>query len=204
MNQPADLTNVAATPVPSDPPPPADHAMIDLETLGRRPFVPILSIGACAMRLDNNDVIEDMFFQPITLESCFAAGLRADASTITWWMTHESITPEARAASFSHPNAVSLPLALDAFTEWLQSRPLQLWGNSARFDLGILESAYVACGKEPPWEFRNERCYRTVKNLPGARDIKLQASGVFHHPTHDAVCQAWHLRAINQQLQLHL
>lgn len=181
-----------------------DHAMLDLETLGRRPFCPVLSIGACAFTMDPRDQIGDLFFQPITLQSCFDAGLRPDASTIEWWLTNEHVTPEARAASFANPNAVPLAQALDNFTDWLQSRPLQLWGNSARFDLGILEAAYIACGKEPPWDFRLERCYRTIKNLPGAADVDLVRIGTYHNPTADALSQAMHLRAINEKLQLHL
>ena len=35
----------------------------------------------------------------------------------------------------------------DAITDYLNSRPAHLWGNSARFDMGILEAAYLACGK---------------------------------------------------------
>lgn len=190
-------TQVIILPEPTD-------AMVDLETLGKRPYVPILSIGACAMRLDNNEPITDLFFIAIRLDSCLDHGLKVDASTIEWWMTHESITPEARAASFANPNAVTLPAALDAFTDWLQSRPMKLWGNSARFDLGILEAAYTVCSKNPPWQHYDERCYRTIKNLPDAREIKLVRDGTFHHPTADAVCQAMHLREINQKLQLHL
>lgn len=181
-----------------------NHVMLDLETLGRQPFCPLLSIGACAFRCDNDETIVDVFFQAITLESCFAAGLRADANTIEWWMVDPSVTDDARKAAFCDPKAVALPLALDAFTDWLASRPLALWGNSARFDLGLLEAAYKACGKEVPWKFYDERCYRTVKNLPEAREIPLVRIGVHHHPAADAVSQAMHLRTISQRLFLHL
>lgn len=192
-----------ATPlaVPLEP----NHAVLDLETLGKVPYVAILSIGACALRLDNDAPITDMFYQPTTLESCFAVGLKADASTIQWWMTNENVTQEAREMAFgASNNALPLPMVLDAFTDWLQSRPLQLWGNSARFDLGILEAAYLACGKEPPWDFRLERCYRTIKNLPAAREVEFVRVGTYHNAVHDAVSQALHLREINQKLQLHL
>jgi hypothetical protein len=198
---PTVMLGLAETPTNLEP----NHAMLDLETLGKRPYCPLLSIGACAMRLDTHEEITDLFYQPITLESCLAAGLRVDASTIQWWMTNEHVTQEAREMAFgASNNALALPMVLDAFTDWLQSRPLQLWGNSARFDLGILESAYLACGKEPPWDFRLERCYRTVKNLPGAADIEFVRVGTYHNAVHDAVSQALHLRQINLKLQLHL
>lgn len=178
-----------------------NHAMIDLETLGTDPYSPILAIGACALRLDDNEAITDAFYQAVDLESCLKCGLRPSASTIKWWMDQGE---GARRAAFMDPEAVTLPLALDAFTDWLQSRPLKLWGNSARFDLGLLEAAYKACGKEVPWRFRDEACYRTIKALPGALTIELQRLGVHHNALDDALSQALHLRAINQTLQLEL
>lgn len=196
----AALTPVAAAIAAFEP----DHAMLDLETLGKKPFCPILSIGACAFRMDGVMTDPDTFYLAVTLESCFAVGLRADASTIEWWMTDAHVSQEARDNAFAGAERVSLPAALDAFTDWLQSRPLQLWGNSARFDLGILEAAYQACGKEAPWDFRQERCYRTIKTLPGAADVPFTRIGTYHNALADAMSQAMHLREINRKLQLHL
>lgn len=207
-----DLTG-AATAAPPEP----KDAMIDIETLGRRPFCPILAIGACTFRMNGDgvegdpnlpaNIVVEPFYVAIDLESCMEVGLKADASTIKWWMGSDPTnvpTDEARQRAFLDPKAVKLVHALDAFTDFLQSRPLKLWGNSARFDLGILESAYIACGKEPPWEFYNERCYRTIKNLKEARDVKLQRYGVHHNALDDAISQALHLRAINDRLHLQL
>src|SRR3954471_22721479 len=103
-----------------------DHSMVDLETLGLKAGCAILSIGACAMRLDTNDQIdgENLFYQPIQLQSCLDVGLRIEAQTLTWWMTHESVTHEARMQAFCSEVAAPLPMALDAFTTWLNSRPL--------------------------------------------------------------------------------
>jgi DNA polymerase III epsilon subunit-like protein len=178
-----------------------NHAVVDLETLGTDPYAPILAIGACAFRVDDNVPITDAFYQAVALDSCLQLGLRPSASTIQWWMDQAE---GARKAAFNDPQAVTLPLALDAFTDWLNSRPLKLWGNSARFDLGLLEAAYKACGKEVPWHFRDERCYRTIKTLPGARVIELERFGTHHNALDDALSQALHLRAISQQLHLQM
>lgn len=177
----------------------AKHCMTDLETLGKKPYCPVLTIGACAFNLDDNLPIVDVFYQPIRLDSCLEVGLRVDADTLKWWMQQD---PAAVQAAFLDEQAVKLPNALDAFTDWIGSRPMQMWGNSARFDMGILEAAYQVCGKEIPWEWRNERDYRTVKNIASARDIPLQRVGLFHHASDDAVSQAYHLRRVSQQLQL--
>lgn len=176
----------------------ATDAMLDLETLGTKPYSPILAIGACAFRPDQVGPIEDAFYQAVTLESCLDLGLRPSADTILWWMDRE---PEARAV-FKDPLAVTLPLALDAFTDWLNSRPLKLWGNSAAFDCGLLAAAYTACGKVVPWEFYNERCYRTLKKLSGADGIPLARVGTHHNAVDDALSQAYHLMAIYKGLGL--
>lgn len=214
-----DLTGAATSGAPTPVFEPR-HAMLDIETLGRKPFCPLLSIGACSFRMTGDvpptevdgdanlltNVIVDVFYQAVTLESCLELGMKPDADTLAWWMGLQESSPSeaARRQLFADPQAVKLPLALDAFTTWLNSRPLQLWGNSARFDLGILEASYNVCGKELPWSFRNERCYRTVKNLPGARDVELVRFGTFHNGLDDAISQALHLRAIDERLQLHL
>lgn len=181
------------------------HSMIDLETLGTDSFAPITAIGAVAFRMDDSvPAGADMFYQSITIDSNFAVGLRPSADTLKWWMTDPSVTQAARDATFNDPQACPLSQALDLFTDWLNSRPLQLWGNSARFDLGLLDNAYKACGKKAPWSFRLERCYRTIKNLPGAQGIEVPRSGTHHNALDDAISQMLHLRLINKMLNLHL
>lgn len=173
------------------------HVMLDIETMGTDPFAPVIAIGACRFEMDDSP-IEDTFYQAITLESCLEVGLRASASTTVWWMGQSE---QARAV-FTDADAVKLPHALDAFTDFLNSRPDDLWGNSARFDIGLLEACYKACGKEVPWMHWSERCYRTLKNLPGAKDVKLVRQGTYHHALDDAISQANHLRNIYKHLGL--
>jgi hypothetical protein len=184
------------------------NCMLDTETLGVKPFCPVLSIGACIVDMTTDpdtaapiDLIKDPFYVAIDLQSCLDVGLKVDADTLRWWMEQK---PEAIQAAFNDPQRVSLPVALDAFTTWVNSRPLKMWGNSARFDLGIIEAAYTAIGKQAPWEFRNERCYRTVKGLPEARGIECPRYGTHHNALDDAISQALHLAAINKRLCLHL
>lgn len=178
--------------------PNAGHAMVDLETMGTQPYAPILSIGACAFSMDG-EPIADLFYQTVTLESCLELGMRPDAGAIEFWMGQ----PEgAKQGWLKNPNAVTLPLALDAFTDWWNSRPMSMWGNSARFDCGLLEAAYKLCRKEVPWSWWKEGCYRTVKNLPGARSVALQRYGVHHNALDDAISQAYHLRDIYRTLKL--
>lgn len=178
--------------------PDATDAMLDLETMGTDPYCPVLSIGACAFQMEAGIPIQDTFYQAIQLSSCMELGLRPSASTMLWWMQRERA---AQAVMFDE-RAVTLPVALDAFTEWWQSRPMNIWGNSARFDCGILEAAYKVCGKQVPWPFWKEQCYRTIKTLPGAKDVPFKRIGVHHHALDDALSQAAHLRLIMKHLKL--
>jgi DNA polymerase III epsilon subunit-like protein len=172
-----------------EPPEEGVEVMVDLETMGTDSFSPIIAIGAVRFIAGDTYPMEP-FYQPITLESCLSAGLRSKADTILWWMKQSS---EAKQV-FEDPRACALPLALDAFTDWLGSRPDYLWGNSAAFDLGLLKDAYKACGKEAPWAFHRERCYRTLKSLPGMDRFKLQRRGTHHNALDDAISQAGHCR----------
>lgn len=192
-------TTMEIQPLPATPAAPEiHHAMTDLETLGTDPGCPILSIGAYGFNFDNDHY--EQFYLAIKLSSCFEIGMRPSADTIGWWMGQSD---QARYV-FKDPQAVHIAEALDMFTLWLNSRPLTLWGNSARFDMGILEAAYKMCGKNPPWKFWKEGCYRTIKNFPKARDIKLARVGTYHNALDDAMSQALHLKAINEQLGLGL
>lgn len=180
------------------PTPEIHHVMGDLETLGTDPGCPIVSIGLYGFNMDDDH--SESFYVPVKLASCFDIGLRPNADTICWWMGQS----DAARAVFKDPNAVHIAVALDMVTMWLNSRPLTLWGNSARFDMGILEAAYKACGKDIPWKFWKEGCYRTVKNFPRAAAIKLDRVGTYHNALDDAKSQALHLRNINSTLGLGL
>ena len=175
-----------------EPPEHGVEAMLDLETLGTEPFCPILTIGACRFEAGPMQPMEP-FYQAVRLDSCLALGMKPSASTIDWWMRQSK---EAQDAAFRDPDAVDLPEALDRFTTWLNARPDNLWGNSARFDIGILAAAYKVCGKEVSWDHWREMDYRCLKNLPGMAQFRLKRAGTHHNALDDAVSQAHHCRAM--------
>lgn len=180
-----------------DPPEHAVQVMLDLETLGTKPYCPVLTIGAVRFEVGDMQPMHP-FYQAIRLESCLEHGLKPAAGTIDWWMKQSQA---AQDAAFRDEKAVDLPEALDRFTDWMGSRPDYVWGNSALFDNGILEAAYFACGKQLPWKAFHERCYRTLKSLPGMEQFKLQRAGTHHNALDDAVTQARHCRAMLQHLE---
>ena len=69
-----------------------------------------------------------------------------------------------------------------------------MWGNGAEFDNVILSQAYKNVEKEVPWQYYNNRCYRTVKNL--FPHIEMERVGAHHNALDDAKSQAEHLLGI--------
>lgn len=158
-DSPAVLPLAPDAPEPSVPSP--IHVMVDLETFGRRPGAVIRSLGAVKFTKEG---ILDRFHVGVELASALSAGLRIDAETLTWWQH-----PDRRDAldALNALEAVDIGSALMGFSEWCGTAPFAIWGNSAKFDLGILEAAYTACDFFPPWHPRDERCYRTINTLFG-------------------------------------
>ncbi len=166
------------------------HVMNDIETLGTGDDAIITSIGAVKF---NAYGIIDTFHMGVDPDSAQAFGLKISAGTVMWWM--EEAQAEARRALVAlerHP----LPVALQAYRHWYGDESLPTWGNGATFDNVIMRSAWRAVGHPMPWDFRFDRCYRTMKSLPGAP--AMQRSGVHHDALDDARSQALHLIAIWQ------
>lgn len=170
--------------------------MCDLETLGTRPGSIIISIGAT--KFDENGPYGEPFYMRIDMQSCVDAGMLIDVDTIKWWMKQSD---EARAEF--QKESVELGYALANFGMWCDNEDakdrdncncanIELWGNGANFDNSLLKAAYDKIGMEAPWEFWNDRCYRTLKAM--YPNIKLpKREGTHHNALDDAISQANHL-----------
>lgn len=165
------------------------QVMLDLETMGNGNRAAIIAIGAVSFTRDG---VQERFYQQVRLDSSLAAGLEMDASTVLWWLQQ---SPEARAAFKNNESAATLGDALDAFSAWyLTYGGDEVWGNGAAFDNTILSAAYRLTGRDQPWKFWNDRCYRTVKSMNP--QVKLGRVGTHHNAVDDAQSQAEHLIAI--------
>jgi len=170
--------------------------MCDLETLGTRPGSIIISIGAT--KFDENGPYGEPFYMRIDMQSCVDAGLLIDVDTIKWWMKQSD---EARAEF--QKEAHELGYTLHQFGVWCDDvdakerdncncANIELWGNGANFDNVLLKAAYDLVGMEAPWEFWNDRCYRTLKAM--YPHIKMPARvGTHHNALDDVISQVNHL-----------
>lgn len=172
--------------------------MIDLETMGTRNDAAIVSIGAVFFDM-HRGTIGEPFCRPVNLATSVARGGTMDPGTVMWWVGQSQEARDAMRFSAYH-----VDLALAEFRLWLTTQcrreDVRPWGNSARFDLGILSSAFDRSGIETPWEWWNERCYRTLRNQYPT--IELDERGGTHHKADDdAIFQAKHLIKIVNTLR---
>lgn len=164
-----------------------EHVMLDLETLSTEPDAVIVAIGAVKFTATT---IVDSIYIPVSAQSCQDHGLHLNGDTVIWWLKQS----DAARAALTDPDALDLGTALDGFQMWFgDNKPL--WGNGATFDNVVLDSAYKAAGLERPWSYKMDRCYRTLRNIPGAPDADDRV-GEHHNALDDAMFQTLHLQKI--------
>jgi hypothetical protein len=102
---------------------------------------------------------------------------------LSWWLDQSaSVREQLRGGE-------ELPQVLHEFAAFYrEAEPDEIWANAPSFDCEILSDAYARVDIEQPWDYWDERCYRTVKNLPDAADIDRQ--GDHHDALDDAAHQA--------------
>lgn len=175
--------------------------MVDLETLGVLPGCKIMTIGATAFNL--REGVVDSFYMRVERDNQY--GLTEDHETVAWWMSQdEEISEEV----FEPSNRCDLKSALWYLSEFIREysntdsdgkTTAVIFGNGSDFDNAILQYAYRACKLRPAWEFYNNRCYRTIKNM--APNVELKRKGLLHNAVDDAVSQTEHLIEVLKYLE---
>lgn len=169
--------------------------MIDHETLGTTADAVIISIGAVKFDLETGEIDEEAFYRSISIDSNLEYKRRISEDTLIWWFKQDA----AAQAVFYEPKE-RISDVLTEFSDWVGAGNNTVWSNGADFDIPMLAHAYTQCGIEIPWKFWNSRCYRTYKNLPGAKNIRIAPTGVKHNALADAYQQAQTLCAIHKAL----
>ena len=176
-----------------------DHLMIDLETMGKNPDAPIISIGAIFFDPQTGDMGPE-FSKTIDLET---AGGVIDRDTIKWWLKQSR---EAQSAIMT--DEIQLDDALLQLREFIDENSgeffVQVWGNGANFDNTILRRSYERQGIPCPWRYYNDRDVRTIVELGKAIDFDARTAipfeGERHNALDDARYQAKYVSAIWQKL----
>ncbi|HCB8441834.1 TPA: 3'-5' exoribonuclease [Escherichia coli] len=176
-----------------------DHLMIDLETMGKNPDAPIISIGAIFFDPQTGDMGPE-FSKTIDLET---AGGVINRDTIKWWLKQSR---EAQSAILT--DEIPLDDALLQLREFIDENSgeffVQVWGNGANFDNVILRRSYERQGIPCPWRYCNDRDVRTIVELGKAIDFDARTAipfeGERHNALDDARYQAKYVSAIWQKL----
>ncbi|WP_105467199.1 exonuclease [Escherichia coli] len=176
-----------------------DHLMIDLETMGKNPDAPIISIGAIFFDPQTGDMGPE-FSKTIDLET---TGGVIDRDTIKWWLKQSR---EAQSALLT--DEIPLDDALLQLREFIDENSgeffVQVWGNGANFDNVILRRSYERQGIPCPWRYCNDRDVRTIVELGKTIGFDARTAipfeGVPHNALDDARHQAKYVSAIWQKL----
>lgn len=183
-----------------------NHLMIDLETMGTNPDVPIVAIGAAFFEPRSGEFGE-MFACTVSLESAMQAGSRPDGDTILFWLGQSEAARQAICGKAAKP--LKLNDALNAFSTFISRncenpKYLKVWGNGASFDNVILRRSYELTGLKCPWHFSGDSDVRTMVMLgrqlgfDPKRDLPF--TGERHTAMADAIHQAQYVSAIWQRL----
>ena len=191
--------------------------MVDLETMGKRPGCPVLSIGAVFFDPQTGALGPEMY-EVVNYKSCLQLGLEADAETEAWWAQQSEearlvidlamvnkgdYSPKRKGGTgkqITAPPNVGIGRALDIFSEFVEpvgKREVRVWGNGSDFDNAILAHCFHAAKRELPWEFWNSRCFRTLKALSA---MKMERTGTYHNALDDAKTQALHAAKVFAEL----
>lgn len=157
------------------------QVMLDLETLGVSPGCAIIAIGA--VKFDRERVVDEFYYRP-------QWGGRLEHDTVKWWLGQS----DAARSELLKPVDGMMDQGLREFMKFLGDLPV--WGNGSDFDNAILLDCYRRFSV-PTWSHRQNRCYRTVRNLV---NVPFSPPKIAHHAVEDARAQAVHLMEILYKL----
>lgn len=171
------------------------EVMLDIETLATTPDAMMISLGAALRTPDG--LIHTI---ELPIETVADDRLAIDPGTVRWWLRQD----EPARASVSG-KGMSLLQACINFNNALSSfvrdpKELRVWGNGSMFDNVIVKHNYKIAGVEPVWGYRNDMCYRTLKNL--YPQIPYVAPENAHIASEDAKAQLIHLEKILQVMNV--
>lgn len=163
---------------------PETHIMIDFEALNTTPDAAVISIGAVVFRVNG---LVGTFYHTIDPKSAEMFG-SVSRETMEWWDKEEN--KQARTAAFG--GTVSAKDVWYNFADWLQTYDnAYLWSNGADFDLPILKYHLEELVGNYPINFRNHRCYRTLKSFVKHEHVyDSVVRGTKHNALDDAMYQA--------------
>ncbi|WP_293913146.1 MULTISPECIES: 3'-5' exonuclease [unclassified Sphingobacterium] len=172
------------------------NVMIDIETLGTKPYSVILSIGAIEFDINTGE-IKDTFYRVISTRTSHEAGLLTDLDTIKWWLLQndESRDKLLKGESYLILSLVDLMLFVG------ENKNTCVWSNSPSFDLSLIRNACERTSINVSWEFWQERDVRTISSLMPSIRKSMIFDGITHYAIDDCKHQIKYLVKILNKLK---
>lgn len=173
--------------------------MLDLETFSTDGNAIVLSVGM--VRFSSKEGITDPFYMEFTdlIDTQERKGGIISPSTARWWMEQSPVARNVFATQPIDPKIARPQKIQDALSEimWyiVKNPKTRIWGNGSDFDNVILANLFKRHGRQVPWSFSNNRCYRTLKNLHAnlaMPKVGCHRIGEHHNALDDARTQAVH------------
>lgn len=159
--------------------------MLDIETMGQGANAQITSIAAVEFDIETGEHRRAFHEHVDITDNTTSHKFDLEPATILWWLNQSKEAQENFLKG--QKKGLSCQRVLSKFRSWFNSlcfepeelssrkliapRPYQkksdifIWGRGPRFDQCILTNAYNKLSDEVPWDFRNERCVRTIEWL---------------------------------------
>lgn len=168
------------------------HAMLDIETLGRRPGCPILQISACIFPSSQKprEVSDKLNFNRYIYQE---TTITVEKSTLLWWTNQSGF---ASLLQRTEEEGDTIGSNISDFDHWLHLYDIRyLWSHGATFDIPILLYAWKEQMSEefpvPYWNFRDTRTLMDLFGYDKLTEIlPLPIDHEPHNALHDAVYQA--------------
>lgn len=164
------------------------HLMLDMETLGNKPDTVVMSLAGVIL---TRDAIVSAKEWTLNTQQQLNGGRKIDMDTVCWWLKQEQNAQNIIRKSASEGQ--DMRSAMTEFTSWVKNignkRKILVWSCGATFDISIAENILNSMKLEVPWEYTNQRCYRTVKAMHKVEQ-GLEFKGQKHVAIDDCMHQA--------------
>lgn len=178
---------------------------LDIETLGTTERSVVTQVALIAYDLEEDEILKIRHHEdyPIIPQQRYKNRI-IDGATVMWWMQQSDAARE-HFKNCDSTDGDEIPALLTHFTTMFDAivtnedgttKPYELYANSHSFDCVILKSLFADYDMPSPWDFRRERCLRTLCSNAG-----IDAKAVPHVPGFVAHDPFWDAR---QQIAIYL
>jgi len=163
------------------------HLMIDIETASTRSDALVLSVGICEFHPYNASYNRSVAtHHRITITEQMLQGRHVDQDTCKWWRKQNL---KAKNNTWSEDGRRQVAELWDYLIDVIEDpKTTRIWANGVDFDLVVLRSLFEDFYLECPWHFKNQRCMRTLRDLPGYKPGPKPENA--HDALADAIYQA--------------